>query len=513
MKNPIPETLLLSALSCQNDVKDAIVFKKRHVSYHELRDTTLRLMTFLKRKGVSEGGRVAIWLKKSPESVMLMLATMGVGAAYVPIDPSAPDDRVETLLKDSEPDLIFSGEENRKRSVLNNDGAGFWETVLLQGESIGYDLSELIAECVPDQVSEIKRDSLAAILYTSGSTGTPKGVMLSHGNISNFVGWAVDTFALNASDRVTSHAPFHFDLSTFDLYATFHACGTVYLLDEVSIKFPGAIAKLLQEEEITVWYSVPTALRLLVEHGGVSDRNLHKLRLVLFAGEVFHPRALRLVMEALPEALFVNLYGPTETNVCTFFEVPRPLPQGITAIPVGKSCTPLKVQIYDEKGRPVPKGEYGEICVMGPGIMLGYWNDPQKTSQVRLNGRSDSYRTGDYGYVLPDGNVMFSGRKDSQVKFRGHRVELQEIEAVISSYPEIKEAVAMVVMVENEEQILRVFAVNSSSEKKSGPAEIKQHVAVKLPVYCIPDEVFIVEDLPRTSTGKVDRDTLKTINY
>jgi amino acid adenylation domain-containing protein len=509
MVNPKSETLLLKALSHQDNHKDAIVFKKQRVSYHKLEDSVARLMTYLRSNGVSEGDRVAVWLKKSPESVMLMLAVMGVGAAYIPIDPGAPDARVQLLLDDSQPVLLFTGEEKRDQPVLSQGKADSWSTVLLKGLATGYDISQLIAGLAHGDLAEIRENDLAAILYTSGSTGTPKGVMLSHGNISNFVGWAVQTFALSATDRVTSHAPFHFDLSTFDLYATFHAGGTVYLLDEVSIKFPGAIAKLLQDEEISVWYSVPTALRMLVERGGILDRNLKRLRLVLFAGEVFHPHALRSVMAAFPDATFINLYGPTETNVCTYYEVPRPLPQDISAIPVGIPCPPLEVQICDENSRSMPEGEQGEICVMGPAVMLGYWNDAQKTAQVRLKDRSNSYRTGDFGYVMPDGNIMFSGRKDSQVKFRGHRIELQEIEANISSYSKIEEAVAIVVSNENEEQILRVFAVTHSTDQLPEPAEIKKHIAVKLPVYCIPDEVFVVEDLPRTSTGKIDRSLLK----
>jgi len=503
-----PQTALLSALTQSQSDRCAIVFKDRRVSYDELQQLTWQVVWFLRQKGVGRGDRVGVWLKKTPESVAVVLAAMAVGGAYVPIDPDAPLERVRTLLDDCRPRVLFTGEENRDQGVMIANGLVGVEFVYLPRRTLGYDLGGVARGEEKEEAAKVRSSDVAAILYTSGSTGKPKGVMLSHGNISVFVDWSVDKFKLTSSDRVTSHAPFHFDLSTFDLYATFQAGGTVVLLDEVGVKYPGAVAKVLEEERITAWYSVPTALRLLVERGGLGRRDLGFLRLVLFAGEVFQPGALRAAMDALPTASFWNLYGPTETNVCTYYEVARPLGQAVTAIPIGQPCRAGEVKICDEQGNLVTKGEMGEICVFGPCVMLGYWEQREKTETSRVFGRIDSYRTGDFGYETESGDIMFGGRKDSQVKFRGHRIELLEIEAVVSSCPGIDEAAAVIVVEGDSTQYLHVFAVVGSTGESPTSGSVKEHVVSRLPAYCLPDEVFLVNDFPRTSTGKIDRKRL-----
>jgi len=501
------ESLLLNALHRKERDKEAVVFKGRRISYGSLSDSVSRIMTFLDENGVGKGDRVAIWLTKTPESIFLLLATLGVGAAYIPIDPGSPKARVITLLEDSKPVFLFTSENNL--DSLKDTGTGTVRIVGLKKTEGGYDLAELQSSGPHASLAAPEKDDLAAILYTSGSTGTPKGVMLSHGNISTFVAWAAETFGLRQEDRFTSHAPFHFDLSTFDLFAAFNAGGTVCLLDDIMVKFPGTVLGLLREERITVWYSVPTALRMLVEHGRDAVQQLKSLRLVLFAGEVFQPAALRAVMAAFSQARFFNLYGPTETNVCTYYEVPRPLPSETFTIPIGVPCPPLEVGIYDPSGHPVPPGERGEICVTGPGVMLGYFNDEELTARKRLGERKDSYRTGDHGYRSADGNIIFTGREDNQVKFRGHRIELLEIEAVIAAHPDIREAAVLVLLDDTGEQVLRAAVTAKPGSTKPGNSVLARHIAARLPSYCVPGEIVWLEDMPRTSTGKVDRNRLK----
>jgi amino acid adenylation domain-containing protein len=357
----------------------------------------------------------------------------------------------------------------------------------------------------PDSVPPpIGSDTTAAILYTSGSTGTPKGVMLSHANVSSFVGWAIDRFALGPDDRFASHAPFHFDLSTLDLFAPLILGASVFLLDETAVRFPAVVAKTLERERVSVWYSVPTALRLLIEHGGLDRRDLGALRLVLFAGEVFPVPALRRLMAAVPHPRYANLYGPTETNVCTYYVVPDPLPAGLTVLPVGVPCEHVQVTIAGGAGQPVPPGEAGEICVEGPAVMQGYWRQPEASRAARAGGREGSYRTGDFGAWQADGTIRFLGRRDHQVKIRGHRVDLLDIEHWLAVHSRVGQAAAVVVAPGSLEARIVAFATPSGRDRPT-PESLRRHCARVLPAHAVPSRVVVRETLPRTSTGKLDR--------
>jgi amino acid adenylation domain-containing protein len=351
-------------------------------------------------------------------------------------------------------------------------------------------------------------DDIAAMLYTSGSTGTPKGVMLSQENISSFVQWVIDTFEYTSDDRFTSHAPFHFDLSTLDLYVTFRVGGSVFLLDDTLVRFPASISKILEKEKITSWYSVPTALRLLVDHGALGRRDLSSLKRVFFAGEVFPVPGLRKVMTAMPGVEFVNLYGPTETNVCTYHRLPGIPGNDVMAIPIGKGCENVEVSIVDQAGCPVSGSERGEICVKGPTVMKGYWRRDEQTRASRLNGAEDTYRTGDFGNWESDGTINFSGRMDEQIKIRGHRVELSEIESVIVAHALIREAAVTLAQWADSEDELIAFVVPEGDTVSE--SDVFEQCGDFLPSYAHPHRVVFRSDFPRTSTGKIDRQQLKS---
>ena len=351
---------------------------------------------------------------------------------------------------------------------------------------------------------------LAYILYTSGSTGTPKGVMISHRNSLTFVDWAAAAAGLSEQDRVCSPAPLHFDLSVFDIFATCRAAACLTVLPEGAATFPVSIARWLEAERISVWYSVPSVLTLLACYGSLQQFDLPGLRMVIFAGEVFPPKHLARLIAELPHPRYLNWYGPTETNVCTAFEVPAGWADDHPA-PIGKACANTEVFAVTSEGRRVSRpGEEGELYVRGPSLMRGYWGQPAKTSEalVRNPFRAEYdelvYRTGDLVTLEPAGNYAYLGRRDSMVKVRGYRVELGEVEVTLHRHPAIREAAVLPVPDELLGSRLRAV-VTADGGSNLTRESVLDHCRRWLPSYMVPDIVEFREEMPRTSTGKVDR--------
>lgn len=491
--------------------RPAVKMQKGFVTYSQFRDLAVRLASMLAGQGCQRGDRVAVCLPKSIDSVTSLMGVMLAGAAYVPVDPTAPAQRQATIARLAGAKRIITTPE--LAAAMREVESDLPPQIEVAQVGIGAGITALVEgveASVPQAGVDVGADDLAAILFTSGSTGVPKGVSLTHGNILAFVDWTVDAFKFTTEDRLTSHAPFHFDLSTMDLYTTFRVGASVFILDEVLVRFPAVLAKIIESEKITSWYSVPTALRLLEEKGALGRRDLSSLRQIFFAGEVFPVPALRKVMEAFPGVDFINLYGPTETNVCTYYRMPGVPGEDVLDIPIGQPCEHYVITIRDEQGDILPPGQSGEIFVAGPGCTPGYWQRPDLTEKCHFDGRIDTYRTGDFGYWLPDGNIRFQGRKDAQVKIRGHRVELMEIENVILNHPEIKEAAAVLHSPPEGEQELYAFVV-AQPGCQMDETRVYGQCAKFLPHYAEPDKVVVLEDFPRTSTGKIDRQGLKAL--
>jgi amino acid adenylation domain-containing protein len=361
---------------------------------------------------------------------------------------------------------------------------------------------------------------LAYILYTSGSTGDPKGVMISHRTIFTFINWCVDTFKMTTADRVTSHAPIHFDLSTFDIYATIKAGGTVVLVPEKLSIFPIQLVRLLQDEAITITYMVPSILTLMVNFGKLPSHDLTALRAILFAGEVFPIKYLRQLVAFVPHADYYNLYGPTETNVCTYYKVqPGDLdPECNQPVPIGIACENMDVFIVNEAGELVTEpGVEGELWARGSCVAQGYWGDPEKTARGFVQNpfqphfHEIAYRTGDVVVLEVDGvNLRYVGRRDHMVKSRGYRIELGEIESVLYLDKRVKEAAVVAIPDDIIGNRLKAFIVTMDGNNLSAK-DIQAHCNQHLPRYMIPEEVEFRVDLPKTSTGKINRPLLMQV--
>jgi amino acid adenylation domain-containing protein len=499
---------------------EAVRFSGDSLTYEELALRSNRLARVLVEHGVVRGDRVGIYMNKGLESVVAVYGIMKAGAAYVPLDPFAPVARLGYVVRDCGIRHLVTKEEKRDQLRTMAEMETNLECLVgvapqddLRLRCISWDEVETAALGALPDVGTIEQD-LAYILYTSGSTGDPKGVMHTHRSGLSFVEWAVDTYALRHEDRLSNHAPLHFDLSTFDLFAGAYVGAATVIVPEVLTKFPANLSKLIQDERLTVWYSVPFALIQLLLRGGLSARDLSSLRWVLFAGEVFPTKHLRALIGQLTHARFSNLYGPTETNVCTYYHVQELPPDSDEPIPIGRPCANVDDLVVDADDRPVAPGEVGELLIRGPVVMRGYWGRPGLTERgfFRRIGHSDYedtfYRTGDLVQLQPDGNYKYLGRKDRQIKTRGYRVELGEIEVALLSHEQVEEA-AVYVVPDGQGSNQIEAAVIATRGASLAPAALEAYLKEQLPSYAIPVKISVTDDFPRTSTGKIDRRALQ----
>lgn len=491
----------------------------RQVTFRELEDLSDRLRDRLQHAGVRRGDRVGMYLPKSIDAVATIFGVLKCGAAYVPVDTAAPIARNAYILSDCAVRIVVAERrfEESLRAEIARTGAsmGF---LFLEATGGGVPLRETLEDLQasdPAPISEsaeVSLDDLAYVLYTSGSTGKPKGVMLSHRNALSYVQWCSDVFEPADDERFASHAPFHFDLSILDLYVPMMHGAALVLIAADTAKDPIGLAAFISERRITSWYSAPSVLSMLAQYGRLQQYDYSGLRRVLFAGEVFPVKHLRTLKNLLPAPRYFNLYGPTETNVCTFYEIPDHIPEGRTQpYPIGKVCSHCQAIVVDEQGQSVSAGEEGELCIGGPGVMQGYWNLPERTENAFLidqSGRS-WYKTGDIVFENVDGDYVFVGRRDRMIKKRGYRVELGEIEAGLYRHPAVKEAA--VIAFSDDDRGVRVAAHVSCKEAEERPSiiELKRFCAENLPIYMVPDLFVFETALPKTSTDKIDYQRLK----
>jgi amino acid adenylation domain-containing protein len=391
--------------------------------------------------------------------------------------------------------------------------------LLLEGTGAGAALraalDDLDARDPVPQVETATRapTDLAYILYTSGSTGKPKGVMLSHENAVSFVNWCSEVFEPTSSDRFSSHAPFHFDLSILDIHVSLKHGATLIIVSEEIGKDPHRLAPLIAEQRMSIWYSAPSILALLAQFGDLDRYDYSGLRLLLFAGEVFPVKHLRSLHNLIPGPRYFNLYGPTETNVCTYYEIPSPIPEErTTPFPIGETCSHLYGKVVDEAGHTVMQGAEGELCISGPAVMQGYWALPEQTERGFLVDETGTrwYRTGDIVVEAENGIYTYLGRRDRMIKRRGYRVELGEIEAGLYRHPLVKEAA--VVAIDDEAGVKIKAFLSCREEKHPSLIELKRFCSEHLPLYMIPDSFSWHDSLPKTSTDKIDYQRLKEMN-
>jgi amino acid adenylation domain-containing protein len=501
---------LLQKSAARYPEKLAVWARGRSLTYRELDQRSNQLAHLLRQRGVRKGDRVGIYFPKCVESLVAMLGVVKAGGVYVPLDPQAPADRIGYIIGNCGIRVLITREDKRRGlDAATLESLSFTVLVAEAPKSSNGDgvlpwtiLSQFPLDHAPKVV--LTETDLAYILYTSGSTGRPKGVMLTHQNALTFIEWCADIFKITSEDRLSNHAPLHFDLSVFDVYNALEAGASVYLITEDLALFPAKLASFIETQGITVWYSVPSALTLLLLHANLSAEKLQRLRIILFAGEVFPMKYLQQLAQLLPHVDLFNLYGPTETNVCTYYKVERERLAGM-------DCENTEVFAVSDQNEIVTEvGGTGELYVRGPAVTYGYWGDTEKTRKMVLpntfqpNFEEKMYRTGDLVQLAEDGNYYFLGRRDSMIKSRGYRIELGEIESALLSHAAVKEAVAIPIPDEIVGSRIKAVVAFHDGTTLTAP-ELQSYCGSKIPRYMIPEAIEFRDELPKTSTGKVDR--------
>ncbi len=499
---------LLDASARRHPQAVAVDFMGTQMTYRQLASASERVAGFLAGRGIGPGHRVGFYFHKCVDALIALFALIRVGATYVPFDLQAPTARIQAICKQCGIRGIVAGA--LPDGLRHLDWALVSEPPDDEDGSFDGELLNLAEALQADPLTEVPapppEGDIANILYTSGSTGQPKGVMVTSQSLLHFSAWGVETFGLTPDDRVANHAPYSFDLATFDIFAAVRAGATMCPFPDAARGHPYRTTRFIEQERITVWYSVPWVLVLMVLRGSLASRDLSTLRHVLFAGEVMPPEHLRTWMELAPQARYWNLYGPTETNVCTYHQVVADDLDDPEGIPIGKPIRDTQVWVVDDKDRPLPSGEVGELLVAGPTVFAGYHRDRRASARRLIDapeGEGKACKTGDRVYQREDDVLVFQGRTDRMVKSRGYRIEPGEIEAAVAEHPSVAEAAVVSV-----KHLLRgtslVGFVSLHDGAELSPGELSAYCREHLPPYMVPNQWAFLDLLPRTPHGKID---------
>ncbi len=499
--------------------KDAFRCGNDALTFTALNSKTNQLAKHLVESGVKKGDRVGIYMNRCLETVIAVYGIMKCGAAYVPMDVMAPHSRTHFLIQDCGIQFLISTAKQTKRiqRLLEQDSL----LVAVIGISDELNISSFSWDSIfkidlkAYQRINILSEDLAYVMYTSGSTGAPKGIMHTHYSALSYAILSANLYGLQSIDRIANHAPLHFDISTFGYFSAPLAGATTIIVPDAHTKLPVSLAELMEMEKVSIWYSVPLALIQLYLSGALENRNLKSLRWVLFGGENFTLKYLRALMICWPDAKFSNVYGPAEVNQCTYYNL-ESLPVENEQIPIGRVWDNTEFKILNKENKVVPYGETGELVVRTATMMMGYWNNDQLTQKslfienLANNLKHVYYRTGDLVKQDAKGNLLFLGRNDRQVKLRGYRIELDEIEAVLKRNKVVEEAAVCVVETDNKDKKLTA-AVLIANESNIEPSQLIAFCQKHLPPYAVPDTIVLLDEFPRTSSGKTDLTSIKKI--
>ena len=484
----------------------AVISSVRTLSYGELLDLAKRTAHWLQRNNVVPNTLVAVVMEKCWEQVAAVLGILMAGGAYLPIDAHLPAARRNDLMTDGGVRLALT---QSQFSVLEwPDGI---KHLIFSEENFAREEASVAG-------TTTSSEDLAYVIYTSGSTGRPKGVMIDHRGAVNTILDINRRFSVTEEDRVFCLSALNFDLSVYDVFGVLAVGGVLVIPEEKGLREPAHWRALMTAYGVTLWNTVPALKQMLVEYlESRAEPAPPGMRLVMMSGD-WIPLDLPGRIRALwPEVEIIGLGGATEASIWSNFYSIEEFDPNWKSIPYGKPLTNQSFQVLDGNLQPRPVWVPGDLYIGGIGLAKGYWNDPAKTTErfiVHPDTHERLYRTGDLGRYLPDGNLEFLGRSDFQVKIRGHRIELGEIEAVLTSHPGVKEAVVTAVGEERNLQAIAAYVVPlEAGQLGDGIAEeLKAHVGTGLPGYMVPATFTVLDALPLTSSGKIDRRALPTQN-
>ncbi|RED45827.1 non-ribosomal peptide synthetase [Aestuariispira insulae] len=481
----------------------ALIAPDRTLTYGELRKEALSLASHLQQAGLTAGQLTAVMMDQGWQQVVACLGILYAGGAYLPLDPALPRDRRCQILKRTDTKIILIKE-------------GQVEDLPDRFTSLALTRSLLSNDQEPEAVSTSHLD-LAYVIFTSGSTGEPKGVMINHRGAVNTLLDINHRLSVGADDRVLAISALGFDLSVYDIFGTLAAGAALILLDPEQARDPAHWHDLIWQHDISLWNSAPALMTLLVEFCE-SDRTRlpDSLRMVMLSGDwipLSLPERLRAIAS---RASLLSLGGATEASIWSICYPVETIDPDWSSIPYGRAMQDQQFHILDGQMCPRPVWAVGELFISGTGLAMGYWGDEEQTAhrfiQHPVTGER-LYRTGDMGRWLPDGNIEFLGRVDNQVKIQGFRVELGEIETVLSSHPGIQTAVTKIWGDAQAEKTLAAYVIPENShwpDHETMAHDLAAHLAERLPAYMVPGSFTVIDRLPLSSNGKVDRKQLPT---
>ena len=502
MKNTVL-TFLADRLKCHAD-KTAIVDGEKRISFQEMDIAAKRLGCQITKRSHSVRQPVAVLLPKSAESIVAFIGILYSGNFYVPLDESLPVARIKTILENLEPQFIIASPTEQE--LLIELGYSSKQLIFIAdayNEAIPVDETGLTATLA----AVIDTDPVYTI-YTSGSTGIPKGVVVAHRGVIDYIDWAVECFDIDSTVIIGNQSPFYFDNSTLDIYLMLATGATLMIIPKQLFAYPLRLMEYVESNSINFIFWVPSVMIQVANLRILENMSRSPLTRILFAGEVMPNKHLNYWRKFIPQALYANLYGPTEITVdCTYYIVERAFGDR-DPLPIGIPCRNSDVLVLNRENRLVEGAESGELCVRGSSLALGYWNDQLKTAAVFVqNPLQDKYperiyRTGDLVAYNAFKEIIFLGRKDNQIKHMGYRIELGEIETNVLGLAEIHNAC---VIYDKERSEIILFY---QADEKISSNDIRRQLAKILPKYMIPTKMHLVKALPVNANGKIDRGAL-----
>ncbi|MFB9928265.1 amino acid adenylation domain-containing protein [Amycolatopsis halotolerans] len=491
----LPELFRLVAAQCPD--RPAVLDHGRELTYRQLGAASDRLARRLRAAGVRRGDRVGLLLERCAELPVGVIGVLKAGAAYVPLDPAYPAERLRYLVADASLATVVGNPEQATGCGL--DGVRVVEPDA-DGDSAGAELTDN-----PDGTDP------AYVIYTSGSTGRPKGCVVGHRQVLALLRAALPLFEVSASDRWALFASFSFDVSVWELWACLATGATAVVVPQQVARNPAELVTELAARRVTVLGQVPSVFRSVALAHAAAERPPLALRYLVFAGESVELDVIAQFLDGWAGAppRVVNMYGPTETTVYATHKLLTEADlTGPVRSPIGRVLPHLSAVVRDEHGT-VPDGRTGELWIAGDGVADGYLDRPELTAErfVHVDGVR-YYRTGDLARVLPDGSLEYLGRDDLQVKLRGFRIELGEVEAVLRGHDLVREAAVTVITTPAGAQFLVACVVLAADAPDKPAGTLREYAAGCLPRYMVPDRYQVVDTLPLTGSGKLDRAAL-----
>ena len=499
MQTNILQYLEATVFRCPEKV--AFANEDTQMTFRQVYDQARSVGSFLHKEGFYKQP-VVVFMRKHPTTLCAFFGVMYAGCYYVPLDDEMPRHRIELIFKTLEPGALICDDTTEEIA----------KELAYEGKIYRYDQMHS-QEVNETALADIRNKQLDIdpiyIVFTSGSTGVPKGVMACHRSVIDYVEHLCDVLKFDENTVFGNQTPLYFDAYLKEVIPTLKYGATTILIPKQLFMFPIQLVEFLNRYQINTLCWVVSALTMISSFRTFETVKPEYLRTIAFASEVFPIKQFKLWRQALPNARFINLYGPTETTgICCYYEVDREFSEEET-LPIGRPFPNTQIILLDENNQEPAVGQQGEICVRGTRLTLGYYCNPEKTKEAFVQNPLNKlypeliYRTGDLGKYNARGELEFAGRKDYQIKHMGHRIELGEIEVIVNMHPQVRSACCIF---DNEKKKIVLFYTGDIAL-----GELTGYIKGKLPRYMVPNVTKQLEALPLTPNGKIDRNGLKTM--